>query len=142
MHLMQKTYSVPTWRVYLIICLLAFAAVLSSATLAQHNTATGAASHGTLKGVVRGPGGERASDVKVRVEQWSFDEGKPHFLTELVLYTDAKGEFSVSVPAGVYDVFVSRPDCEPVAKKVKVVSGKTASFSPQLRISKLTQFIE
>src|ERR1700676_5353457 len=97
---------------------------------------------GTLKGFVRGPAGELASEVKVRIEDWYFDQGKPHFLTEIVLYTDQKGEFSVRVPAGVYDVIVSRPDCEPVAKKLKVVSGKDANFKPQLKISKLTEFIE
>jgi len=97
---------------------------------------------GTLKGVVRGPAGELANEAKVRVEQWYFNEGKPHFLTEIVLYTDQKGEFSVGVPAGAYDVIVSRPDCEPVAKKLKVVSGKETIFKPQLKGSKLTEFIE
>jgi hypothetical protein len=95
-----------------------------------------------LRGIVRGPAGEPANEVKVRVENWYFNEGKPHFLTEIVLYTDQKGEFSVRVPAGVYDVIVSRPDCEPVAKKLKVISGKETIFKPQLRSSKLTEFIE
>jgi hypothetical protein len=97
---------------------------------------------GTLKGVVLGPAGELASEVKVRVEQWNFNEGKAHFLTEIVLYTDQKGKFSVGVPAGAYDVFVSRPDCEPVAKKPKVISGKSTIFKTHLKISKLTEFIE
>jgi len=97
---------------------------------------------GTLKGVVRGPAGELASDVKVRIESWYFDQGKPHFLAEIVVYTNEKAEFSVAVPAGNYDVFVSRLDCEPVAKKLKVVSGRETSFSPQLKGSKLTEFIE
>jgi hypothetical protein len=101
-----------------------------------------ATSTGTLRGIVRGPAGELASEVKVRIEDWYFDQGKPHFLTEIVLYTDQKGEFSVRVPAGVYDVMVSRPDCEPVAKKLKVVSGKDTIFKPELKISKLTEFIE
>ena len=97
---------------------------------------------GVLRGVVKGPAGELASEVKVRVEQWYLNDGKPHFLTEIALYTDQKGEFSVRVPAGAYDVIVSRPDCEPVAKKLKVVSGKETIFKPQLKISKLTEFIE
>jgi hypothetical protein len=97
---------------------------------------------GTLKGVVTGPSGELAHNAKVRVEQWYFDEGKPHVLTEAVSFTGEKGEFSLSVPAGVYDVFVSAPTCEPVAKKVKVISGKGTSFNPKLRISKLAEFIE
>lgn len=97
---------------------------------------------GTLKGVVYGPAGDLTADVKVRVEKWYFDQGAPHFLTEIVLYTDQKGEFLVRVPAGVYDVLVSRPDCEPVAKKLKVVAGKETNFNPHLKISKLTQFIE
>ena len=101
-----------------------------------------ATSTGTLRGIVRGPAGELASEVKVRIEDWYFDQGKPHFLTEIVLYTDQKGEFSVRVPAGVYDVMVSRPDCEPVAKKLKVVSGKDTIFKPELKISKLTELIE
>ena len=97
---------------------------------------------GTLKGVVRGPAGDLAGEVKVRVEQWYFDQGTPHFLTEIVLYTDQKGEFLIKVPPGVYDVLISRPDCEPVAKKLKVVSGKETNFKPQLKISKLAEFIE
>ena len=97
---------------------------------------------GTLKGVVHGPGGELTAEVKVRIENWYFDQGAPHVLTEIVLYTDRKGEYLVKVPAGVYDVLVSRPDCEPVAKKVKVVSGKETSFNPHLKGSKLTEFIE
>lgn len=97
---------------------------------------------GTLKGVVRGPAGEPVSEVKVRIEDWYFDQGNPHFLTEIVLYTDRKGGFSAGVPAGNYDVIVSRPDCEPVAKKLKVVSGKETIFSPQLKGSKLTEFVE
>jgi hypothetical protein len=97
---------------------------------------------GTLKGVVRGPAGELAGEVKVRIENWYFDEGKPHFQTEIVVYTNQKGEFSVGVPAGNYDVIVSRLDCEPMAKKLKVVSGKETIFSPQLKGSKLTKFIE
>ena len=99
-------------------------------------------STGTLKGVVRGPVGELATNVKVRVEQWYFDQGKPHFITEVVSFTNEKGEFSVSVPAGVYDVVVSRLDCEPVAKKLKVVSGKDTIFNPRLKASKLAEFIE
>jgi len=98
--------------------------------------------NGTLKGVARGPAGELRNEAKVRVEQWYFDEGKPHFRTEIVVYTDRKGEFSLRVPAGVYDLIVSRPDCEPVATKLKVVSGKETIFKPQLKGSKLTEFIE
>ena len=97
---------------------------------------------GTLKGVMRGPAGELAGEVKVRIENWYFDEGKPHSLTEIVVYTNQRGEFSVGVPAGNYDVIVSRFDCEPVAKKPKVVSGKETIFSPQMKGSKLTEFIE
>jgi len=97
---------------------------------------------GTLKGVVHGPAGELTAGVKVRVENWYFDQGAPHVLTELVLYTDQNGEFLARVPGGVYDVFVSRLDCEPIAKKVKVVSGKETSFNPHLKGSKLTEFIE
>jgi Carboxypeptidase regulatory-like domain len=97
---------------------------------------------GTLKGVVHGPAGELTAGVKVRVENWYFDLGAPHVLTEIVLYTDHKGEFSARVPAGVYDVLVSRPEWEPVAKKVKVVAGKETSFNPHLKWSKLTEFIE
>jgi Carboxypeptidase regulatory-like domain len=97
---------------------------------------------GTLKGIVRGPAGELASEVKVRIENWYFDQGMPHFLTEIVVYTNQNGEFSVAVPAGNYDVIISRLDCEPVAKKLKVVSGKETVFSPQLKGSKLAEFIE
>ena len=97
---------------------------------------------GTLKGVVRGPAGEAICNVKMRVEQWYIDQGTPHFLTEIVAFTDEKGAFSVNVPAGVYDVLVSRPDYEPVAKKLKVVSGRGTILNLQLKTSKLTEFIE
>lgn len=44
------------------------------------------------------------------------------------VYTNEAGDYKVDLPAGLYDVFVSRADSEPTAKKVKVDSEKETTF--------------
>ena len=97
---------------------------------------------GTLRGVVWGPMGGVAAESQVRIEQWCFDQGKPHVTTDVVVYTDSQGAFSAKLAPGVYDVFVTRLDSEPFAKKVKIVAGRETKLEPHLRGSSLTEFVE
>lgn len=97
---------------------------------------------GTLRGVVWGPTGGVAAESQVRIEQWYFDQGKPHVTTDVVVYTDSQGAFSVKLAPGVYDVFVTRLDSEPFAKKVKVAAGGENKIEPHLKGSSLTEFVE
>jgi hypothetical protein len=46
--------------------------------------------------------------------------------------TDKKGAFSVIVPSGFYDLFVSKPAFTPVAAKVHVQPGKQSPFDAKL----------
>lgn len=79
----------------------------------------------------------------MRIEHWSFDPLHRLVLRdEHVLYTNGKGEFSIPLAPGLYDVFVSSAVLSPVAKKVEVKAGKETVFSPELQEDKLIQHIE
>lgn len=97
---------------------------------------------GTLRGHVTAPAGGGATAAQIRVLQWYFVSGEPRTICDKVIYTDDDGNFSVQLPPGVYDVFVSRGDSEPVAKKLKIISEKVTDFSPKLKGSRLAEFVE
>ena len=97
---------------------------------------------GTLQGHVSVPHGGSAIETQVRVVQWYFVDGAPRITCDRVTYTDDSGNFSLQVPPGVYDVFVSRVDSEPIAKKLKIIPEKATFFNPALKGSGLTQFVE
>ena len=54
-----------------------------------------------------------------------------------IVLTDSSGMYSVIVPAGFYDVFVSAPAFTPIAAKVRVKEGQTATFSTMLNVDPL-----
>ncbi len=97
---------------------------------------------GALKGVVLGPQGGVAPETQIRIEDWYFDQGKPHVIANIVVYTDSRGEFSLPLAPGVYDVVVSRPDCEPFAKKIKILAAHEEQLKPKLKASSFAKFIE
>ena len=51
---------------------------------------------------------------------------------DLSVETNQRGEFTVELPAGFYDVFVSANAFTPQCRKLRVRSGETATFSPKL----------
>jgi hypothetical protein len=56
---------------------------------------------------------------------------------DLSVVTDANGNYSVTVPAGFYDVFVSAMAFTPSAAKVRVKQGQSTPFSTKLRADPL-----
>jgi hypothetical protein len=97
---------------------------------------------GTLKGHILNPYGSGATESQIRVVQWYFENGEPRVTYDRVTYTDSNGDFSLQVPPGIYDVFVSRVDSEPIGKKLKIVSDKTTSFNAKLKASPVAEFVE
>jgi hypothetical protein len=105
--------------------------VLMTATLAFP------AANGTLKGVVRDSEGAAIRHATVRVH-WDDSGAGVGLKTnvgikqDLTANTNERGEFSVDVPSGFYDVFISANAFTPQCRKVRVRPGETASFSPKL----------
>jgi carboxypeptidase family protein len=56
---------------------------------------------------------------------------------DVVVVTDASGQYSANVPPGFYDVFVSAMAFTPTAIKVRVKEGQTGTFSPKLNADAL-----
>lgn len=56
---------------------------------------------------------------------------------DVTAITDSNGKYSVSVPAGFYDVFVSGTAFTPTAAKVRVKPGKIARSNAKLKADKL-----
>jgi len=56
---------------------------------------------------------------------------------DLNLQSDKEGVYSVDLPPGFYDVFVSSQAFTPSCRKVRVRAGEIASFSPKLRADAL-----
>ena len=102
-----------------------------------------ASASGILTGVVTDPVGAVLPGTLIRIERWGSDASKhPVIENEFSVYTDAKGQFSIELVPGLYDVFVSSPTFSPVAKKVNVDAGGRTLFSPQLRFDPLIKFVE
>jgi hypothetical protein len=53
---------------------------------------------------------------------------------DISVLTDANGDYSVSVPAGFYDVFISAMAFTPNAAKVRVKQGKPTTLSVKLSV--------
>jgi len=56
---------------------------------------------------------------------------------DVTVTTDANGNYSLNVPAGFYDVFVSAMAFTPTAAKVRLKQGKRTQFSAKLRADPL-----
>lgn len=95
------------------------------------------AANGTLKGVVTDSEGAAIRHATVRVH-WDESGAGVGLKTnvgikqDLTANTNEKGEFSLEVPPGFYDVFISANAFTPQCRKVRVRPGETASFSPKL----------
>jgi Carboxypeptidase regulatory-like domain len=53
---------------------------------------------------------------------------------DVSVVTDSSGVYSITAPAGFYDVFVSAPSFTPFAAKVIVKQHDQANFNPKLRV--------
>jgi hypothetical protein len=51
---------------------------------------------------------------------------------------DANGEFSLDLPPGFYDVFISAPEFSPHCEKVRLNGKGTKRFEVKLKVSPLT----
>jgi hypothetical protein len=112
-------------------------ALALSATISTAGPTTG-----TLKGHVLGWDHLGASQTQVRIVRWHFFAQQPVIDCDKVTYTDDDGNFSMQLEPGVYDVFISRDDSDPVAKKVEIIAAKNTVFSPKLKLSRFVKFIE
>jgi Carboxypeptidase regulatory-like domain len=56
---------------------------------------------------------------------------------DVIVVTDASGNYSAKVPTGSYDVFVSAMAFTPAATKVRVKQGQPATFSTKLKVAPL-----
>ncbi len=56
---------------------------------------------------------------------------------DVIVVTDASGNYSVSVPPGFYDLFVSAMAFTPTAAKVRVKPGQRMTFNAKLRVDPL-----
>ncbi len=54
---------------------------------------------------------------------------------DVVVTTDASGKYSVGVPAGFYDVFVSAIAFTPTAAKVRVKQGQQTGYNSTLSLA-------
>jgi hypothetical protein len=92
----------------------------------------------TITGQVTDPIGAAVQNARVLVH-WD-PSGSSVGLTDnvgikedIVVVTDTDGHYSVDVPAGFYDVFVSAMAFTPTATKVRVKENHTTTFAAKLK---------
>ena|SRR6185312_752821 len=97
-----------------------------------------------LSGVITDPNGAILPEATIQVQHWKFASygQHPQAACDSVTHSDQNGRFSVSLPPGSYDVFVSYPTMSPVAKKIQIAVGKYTLFNVELKFDPLTKFIE
>jgi hypothetical protein len=54
-------------------------------------------------------------------------EGKKDFIVKV-----SNGKFELSLPPGLYDVFVSASGFAPACKRIKISAGQSAAYNPRL----------
>jgi hypothetical protein len=116
-----------------------FAVALISASVAHGADATG-----TFRGVVRDPDGAIVADATILIQHWQLKDGSlshPLPLREPLVYTDSQGRFSVQLPPGIYDVFISFPIFSPIAKQVRIEAGRKTKVKCDLRASPFAKYI-
>jgi len=99
---------------------------------------------GTLRGVVRDPAGAIVAGATVLVQHWELKDGslnRPVPLMEPLIHTDPQGRFSVELPPGVYDVFISFPVFAPAAQEVRIEAAKETKIECDLNPSAFAKYI-
>lgn len=100
----------------------------------------GALEEGLLKGKITDSNGATIAGAAVQVESWHRQGNKLTAHRETG-YTLEDGTFSFRLAPGNYDIFVSYPAFSPVARKIKIESGKETTFNPELKYDELTEFV-
>lgn len=91
-----------------------------------------------IKGVVRDSEGAAIGGAYVLIH-WDSSGSTVGLTTNLGSKEDTRvttnrtGEFSVEVPPGFYDVFVSAMSFSPQCRKIRVRAGETSTYSPKLK---------
>jgi hypothetical protein len=90
----------------------------------------------TFKGTVTDPGGAVLSRARVLIH-WDPSGGSQvpdniGIKDDVVTVTNNDGEFSVNLPSGFYDVFISFSAFQPEARKIRVRNGKV-EFTPEIK---------
>jgi hypothetical protein len=62
-------------------------------------------------------------------------ESTSETIEDVNVHSDPRGEYSIVVSPGVYDVFVSSPGFYPSCGKIRVQDGREANFNSKLKIS-------
>jgi hypothetical protein len=88
----------------------------------------------TLHGTITDETGAAIPNTRVLV-QWDSSSKwvSGHEVKDASLRADAYGKFSVQLPPGFYDVFVSAPAFSPVAKKLRI-EGRVNTLEFRLKI--------
>jgi hypothetical protein len=51
------------------------------------------------------------------------------------LRPDQRGAYTIDLPPGTYDVFVTAPGFQPTCEKISIVKGQTAEYDVELKVS-------
>jgi hypothetical protein len=94
---------------------------------------------GTLHCVVTDFAGAVVPNASIKIEHWETSKGVHVLKEDSSAMTDQYGRYSIALKPGTYDVFLSFLVFSPVAKKVKIESGKPTEISPKLEIDPLAR---
>ena len=98
----------------------------------------------SVKGQITDPAGAVLQHAMIRIESWEVDKvtGHDRVKAEFVVYSGANGRFLQELSPGLYDVFVSSPAFTPVAKKIKIESGRETLLNVEMKFDPLVEFVE
>lgn len=97
---------------------------------------------GTLSGIVRDATNSGVPNAHVTIH-WD-PTGSPNPMADgkarqdISVTTDKNGKFSVVLPSGYYDIFVSAPAFDPQCEKLHVNDHGTKRFEVRLLLSRIT----
>lgn len=68
----------------------------------------------------------------------NYLKDNPGIKQDMILTTDANGSFSLDLPPGFYDVFVSSISFSPYCEKVRIKGDTSQRFKAKLKLSPVT----
>jgi len=86
----------------------------------------------SLNGTVRDSSGGVISGAVIIVHWDPSGSGNKEMRPDAILGSGLKGEFSVQLQPGFYDVFVSSPAFTPLCRKIRIRDGRSIRFDPRL----------
>jgi hypothetical protein len=112
--------------------------LLTSILLIGGSSATGA----TLAGTVRDSEGAVIAKAHIVIH---WDPSGANYLKDnigikedIISTTDSNGGFSVDLPAGFYDVFVSAISFSPICDKIRLKGNEPRKYEVKLKVSPVT----